>query len=362
MKLTFLLSSLWLSGGVRVVIEFANRLTLRGHSVALVYPGGTLDRDLASEISPQVKLIETPVKRASRMNLFQSLMLTWSMAQQTPASDIILPTHTPATPAGWIASRLMHKGECVWFYQDYIEMFQGKPLETWLVKNALRWQKGALVVSEYSKQELASFVQHKPVLVSSEGLSHAEYFHPIPTSERRPDGAEPRAILYLGDNRPRKGLYDFLEAAKIVYRQFPGIRLVIVSKEDCEIPSEIPSEFIYRPAREDLARLYATCAVFVLASWWESFGLPPLEAMACGAPVVMTDSRGVRDYAKPGVNCLMVEPHDVQTLADAILTVLRQPDLADRLRKNGPETASQFTWARAVEQFENGLLQITGKS
>ncbi len=352
------MSSLWLSGGMRDIVEISNRLLLRGHSISFVIPGGTFDQDMADEIDPRIQIIETPVRRSRNMSLYSQFRLTVSMAKQVPLSDIIITTHTPTTLAGWIAKNLLKRGELVWFYQDYIEMFDGKPIETWLVRNALRWHKGALVLSESSQQELQSFVKGKEVIVSGEGLSQPELFKPLPVSEENKKQGANQTLLFLGDMRPRKGLYDFLEAAAIVYKKNPDIFLQIVSKEDCHIDSKIPYEYIYRPSREQLAKLYAACDVFVSASWWESFGFPPLEAMACGAPVVMTDSRGGRDFARPGVNCLMVEPRNPAALAEAILAVITQPELDTRLRLNGPQTAARFSWDKATDRFEDALLRF----
>jgi glycosyltransferase involved in cell wall biosynthesis len=131
-----------------------------------------------------------------------------------------------------------------------------------------------------------------------------------------------------------------------------------VSKQQYEIESVAPLEFLYRPTRAQLAKHYATCDLFVSASWRESFGLPPLEAMACGAPVVLTDSGGVREYARHQENCVMVPPRNPRALAGAMRRVLIDDELSDRLRRNGPPTAARFTWARAVDRFEHAICQM----
>jgi glycosyltransferase involved in cell wall biosynthesis len=80
--------------------------------------------------------------------------------------------------------------------------------------------------------------------------------------------------------------------------------------------------------------------------------------MACAVPVVLTDSGGVHEYARPGENCLMVPARDPSALADAMLRVLTDTDLAKRLRLNGPPTAAQFTWERAVDRFEVAIADL----
>ncbi|HMR68482.1 MAG TPA: glycosyltransferase [Anaerolineae bacterium] len=79
--------------------------------------------------------------------------------------------------------------------------------------------------------------------------------------------------------------------------------------------------------------------------------------MACGAAVGLTDSGGVRPFARPEENCLMVPPRQPELLAKAIEHVLTDPALADRLRRNGPPTAAQFTWSAAVDRFEQAVLE-----
>ncbi len=355
MRISFILSSLWLSGGVRVIVEYANRLALRGHQITLVTPGATLDSDMVNELVAGVKVRESRAKRGARLNAAQMVHLTWSLARTVPPSDIVISTHTPTTLAGFMAAHLLRRGRLVWFFMDYREMFVGRPYEDSLMRHALRWHKRALVLSEYSRDELNSY-SSGDVIVVGLGLSDPELLRPLSGKIRREDGE--RTILFLGDTRPRKGLADLLKAAALVYEQKRDIKLVIVSKQEAQIQTLVPSEYVHRPTRAELARLYATCDLFVSASWREGFGLPPLEAMACGAPVVLTDSGGVREYARSGENCLMVPVRDPAALAEAMYRVLSDSTLARRLAASGPPTAARFTWDRAVDRFEAAIADL----
>jgi len=357
MRITFILSSLWLSVGVRVVAEYANRLTTRGHQVTLVVPRDTLDPEVLSGLAHGVSIRQSRVARKSTSNLLDLLCLTWSLARAVPPSDVILSTHTPTTAVGLVAGRLLSLGRSVWLFMDYREMFVGRPFEDWLMRHALRWHERALVLSDYSRQELSSYLGGHVTVVGL-GLSDPELFRPEPLDARSSIDSR-RTILFLGDARPRKGLSDFLRAADLVYERRKDIKLLIVSKEECHIESRVPFDYVHRPTRAELARLYAGSHLFVSASWGEGFGLPPLEAMACGTPVVLTDSGGVRDYARHGVNCLMVPARDPVALAEAMHCVLGDSALAQRLATNGPATAAKFTWDRAVDRFEAGLSDLT---
>jgi len=235
-------------------------------------------------------------------------------------------------------------------------MFDGRPYESWLLRHALSWHECALVVSEYSRCELGAYAPGKTIVVG-EALSHSEYFRPRPPEEPGQNSCG-RTILFLGDMRARKGLHDFLQAAALVYSEIPDVKLLIISKDSCHIEGDVSSECLYRPSRAELARRYSACDLFVSASWRESFGLPPLEAMACGAPVVLTDSGGVREYARHEYNCLMVPVRDPEALANAMVRVLTDAALAEHLRRNGPPTAARFAWDSAVDRFEEALKSV----
>ncbi len=358
MKIVFVLSSLALSGGVRVVIEYANRLTRRGHEIVLLAPGETLVDDFAAEISPGVQILETKIPFASAQTAQEKLRLTIELARLVPQADAIIATHTPTTAVTFLAALILGKGIPIWLYQDYPGMFENRPFERYLLHHALNWHAGALTISRFSKNELESFGIKKSVFLVGEGLSRVELLKPISAEVRKTIKPPCPTIFYLGDMRPRKGMQDFLQAVEIIHEKVPDIFLWIASKQDCVINTTIPYEFFERPDDELLARLFGSCDVFVSASWWEGFGLPPLEAMACGAPVVTTDSQGVQEFARDGENCLVVPPRDPVALAAAISRLVDDEGLTKRLRENGPKTAALFGWDKAVDRFEAAITAL----
>ncbi len=359
MNISFVLSSFWLSGGVGAITEIANRLCQRDHRVSLIVPRGTVDPKMAARVERGVDVVESAAPLPKPTNLLKLVGLSYSLAQSVPPSDVIVSTHTPTTVPVYIASHVFKRGQPVWYFLDYPEMFAGRPLESWLLRNALRWHRGAVAISEYCREVLLSSGIERPVINISIGLSDPATFHyPTNRNDQETDAQGKKSVLFLGDDRPRKGLADFIHAAHLVYEKEPEVTFWITSKMALHIPDSLPCKVITRPDDQALAKLYQSCAVFVSASWVEGFGLPPLEAMACGAPVVMTDSKGVRDYARPMENCILVPPRDPQSLADGILTLLRNPELADRFRKNGPSTAAKFTWENVVDRFEQALVDF----
>ena len=99
--------------------------------------------------------------------------------------------------------------------------------------------------------------------------------------------------------------------------------------------------------------------MYVSGSHYESFPLPPLEAMACGCPVITTDNVGVREYAKDGVNALICSIKKPRELAKAMGLVYADKSLRDRLVNNGLATAEQYKWSEIIPDIKSYYEEIS---
>jgi glycosyltransferase involved in cell wall biosynthesis len=104
--------------------------------------------------------------------------------------------------------------------------------------------------------------------------------------------------------------------------------------------------FIDHVPQEDLATLYSAVDVFVFPSLYEGFGMPPLEAMACGAPVICSNAASLLEVV--GDAAITLAPLDVEGWADAICEILSNNTLRQDLQARGLRRASQFTWERTA--------------
>jgi len=118
--------------------------------------------------------------------------------------------------------------------------------------------------------------------------------------------------------------------------------------------------FVDSPDDEKLAKCYSLADLFIFASWYEGWSLPPLEAMACGTPVVTTDCKGIRDYVIHNYNALVVPPRDIKALAEASIKLLTNSELTTSLRNGGLKTAKELTWDKVVERFEHAIREFVG--
>jgi glycosyltransferase involved in cell wall biosynthesis len=172
---------------------------------------------------------------------------------------------------------------------------------------------------------------------------------------RRYAPGKERLLLHVGHTQPRKNLPTLLRALVLLRQQGTQVILAQIGGQPDASQRELIQElgleravhFVGPLPDKDLVTLYGVAEVFVFPSFYEGFGLPPLEAMACGVPVVCSNVASLPEVV--GDAALAVDPHDVQALAEAIERVLADPALAAELRQRGLERARQFTWERTAQ-------------
>jgi len=373
LRFVFVLSSFQFYGGVLLIIEYANQLTGRGHTVKLFAPQGTVDSKLLARLSPSVRVFESSAPLPKTGSLFALVRLLWSMARELPSADVVVATHTPTVAVVLLApllnltnhvSSLFKRPAYTWLYMDYPEMFRGRYIEQLLLRFGPRWFDAIWVIATPLK-EVVSAQTSTPVVITGSGLPNAD----LPFARQSClTFAESRRILYVGNSVPRKGLREFLAAMQIVCERRSDSIIVVAGAAECEqlidqswigeSTKQVAVELHVRPSDAELCKIYASADLFVSASWGEGLGYPPLEAMACGTPVVLTDSGGVRDYAEHEQNCLIVPPKDVPTMAAAIERVLGDEELARHLSKNGVQTAKRYDWESVGDVVEESAYRL----
>jgi glycosyltransferase involved in cell wall biosynthesis len=171
-----------------------------------------------------------------------------------------------------------------------------------------------------------------------------------------PQGPIPQQpyLLHVGQAYPHKNLRRLIQAFAQVAPAYPELRLVLAGKPH---PTETPQlqalaaelglqqrvEFRAYVPYAELPDLYRGALAFVFPSLWEGFGLPVLEAMACGTPVITSTGSGTEEVA--GDAALLVDPADTNALSQALHTLLDQSSLQEQYRKQGLERAKRFSWA-----------------
>lgn len=159
-----------------------------------------------------------------------------------------------------------------------------------------------------------------------------------------PDGEEGDYILFTGTREPRKGIDDLLA----VWSSLPPPRPRLVLAGDAGWKTRVPDDVqtLGYVTREQLRDLYRGARAFVYPSRYEGFGIPPLEALACGAPVIATRTGAIPEFA--GDAALLIDPGDRDALRASLLRLLGDPALRLELRARGPERARLYRWDRSA--------------
>lgn len=216
--------------------------------------------------------------------------------------------------------------------------------------------------SQTSKADIVRYlkVPASKVQVIYPGVSAVYFPSPVDTVTKvraqysLPDGY----ILFVGSVEERKNLHRLLHACAQLWQAGERRSLVVVGPHKwkyakiIETLRELNLEqhviFTGYVSDSDLPALYTGADLFVFPSLYEGFGLPPLEAMACGTPVVCSNAASLPEVV--GDAAITVDPYDVEGLAEAMHCVLTDADLQEKLRKRGLKQARQFTWERTARE------------
>jgi glycosyltransferase involved in cell wall biosynthesis len=205
-----------------------------------------------------------------------------------------------------------------------------------------------ITVSDFSKKELSHYcrVDEERFTVAHLGIDH---FTSIPADTavlKRNDLFGRKYILAVGSLSPRKNFLRLIDTVKIL--DDPEIELVVAGGINSKVFSDIdlqPSDrirYLGRVGDEELKALYSNAFCFAFPSLYEGFGLPPLEAMSCGCPVVAGNSTSIPEVC--GEAALYCDPNDSGDIAEKIRSLSTDDCLRKRLISKGIERAALYTW------------------
>ncbi len=360
MKITFVLPTVGMSGGIKVVAIYAKILADKGHVVTLVSPP-----------AQQPKLIKK-VKSLLRGKGWLKPKSTKSHIDGLSLNHHVLETYRPVTnkdvpdadvvvaswweTAEWVHALHPTKGAKVYFIQHH-EVFDFLPVERAAATYRLPMHK--VVIAQW----LLDIMQHEygdsDVDLVPNSVDKQQFFaehrgkQPVPT------------IGFLFAYAGFKGVDVTLKAIQKLKKSIPNLRVISFGAFN---PDTFPEwdnniEFYLSPAQDHIRNLYAQCDVWMTASRTEGFNLPAMEAMACRTPIVSTKAGWPMEAIHSYENGVLTEVDDVDALAKGAEWVLSLNDSDwKKLSSNVYETLAESSWEHSTMLFEQALQHVINKS
>jgi glycosyltransferase involved in cell wall biosynthesis len=232
------------------------------------------------------------------------------------------------------------------------------------IDQAVRWTDHIIAVSESTKRDT---IQHLGVPDDKITVVHeaaSSVFQPIEREVAREQvrnlhGVDGPFILFVSTIEPRKNVPTLLRAVwQLMECYKEDVRIVLAGGkgwlfedafaviDELELDSRV--HFLGRVRSEDLVYLYNAAEMLAHPAFYEGFGLPPLEAMACGLPVISSNVASLPEVV--GDAGLLIDPHDVDELTVAMWRVMNDGELRQEMRQKGLRQAGRFSWERAARE------------
>jgi glycosyltransferase involved in cell wall biosynthesis len=291
MRIAFIEEDLNISGGMRRIIEISNRLVDKGHDVDIIIAldHASLECDW---LEVKANVIHIKDKRDYDVAIFNRIPV-------------------------WIAMDFIQARLKVYYWLSFEAGYFSGP--AWY--DAYNYKCFVIANSDWVA-DMAELVYGKRPPVVYGGIDR-EFYKPIKT-EKKYD-----IVALAPKDKPEKGYFYVKRVSDLFKLKLNNIQ-------------GIP--------QEDMPRAYSEGEIFLAMPNCEGFYNPALEAMACGVPVILTDTCGKMDYAVDGENCLLIPRH----VGHAMLAIkrLQDPKLKEKLIKNGLETVKKYSWDDAGDNFE----------
>jgi glycosyltransferase involved in cell wall biosynthesis len=313
-RVIYVLNATSVSGGIRTVFEQAMGLRDRGLAVEI----------WSLEGQPTWTDLDIEVKQYAN---YSDLLISLRNEEA-----IKIATWWETCHIVWLAS--VNTGIPVNFVQEFETWFYPEdPLARAVVVSSYRKEFRYITIADYQLEELAGIgIAAELIPVGYE----PSYFHEIPEWPRSDN-----SVLAVGRSFFQKNFSMTADAWRSLGDDRPTLLLF---GYEPELVQDDRVDYRSSPSHQQVNQLYNTATCFILTSRHEGFGLPLIEAMAAGCPVITTDTHGNRGFCIDGETALIVPQDDRAALADAIRRVLNEPGLRATLRRNGLEMARRYQW------------------
>lgn len=338
------------NGGHKIIYEYADRLAEK-YNVNIVYV-----ISLPYQKHQIYKFVPDIFRYCIFLFLFKLVWKRWYNFRNIVKEQIvyqICDDNIPKTDIGiatfWSTSYALDQLENIkqkyYFIQSY---------ETWAgseeyVNSSYLLNMTNLVIT-HSLEEKINELGGKVEAIIPNGLDLNE-FKLVNLPEKR----DSFSIIMMYHQAKWKGGADGIKALSSIKKKYPKLKVTFFSvfPRSVGIPKWI--EYVENPSQKELITLYNEHAIFLCTSWYEGFGLPGAEALACGCALVTTDNKGCREYAKQEETAIVVEPRDIDGIEVAIEKMILDDKYRIHMALEGNKFIQKFSWDNAVKKLESIL-------
>lgn len=347
------------AGGYLVHYRYAETLASLGHATTVIHPW--------SHSSPQLRDLPLCALTLTRQVAIPKRIVPWHVF--TPGVRVLptpwlhhafLPRADVTLLSGWQTSerihhRSAHTGPLVQLVYDYEHWATATPSDRERISKALSYPEIVRVAGSRVIQTMLHGFGASVATTITAGLDTAR-FRVLVEPDRRQ-----RLVGFAARPGPHRGLEDVLAALEIARSTTPAIQVHAFGSAE---PSTLPHwvHFARYIPDELLPAFYNRCAVFVLPSHYEGWGLPAAEAMACGAAVVTTANGGTEEFAIDGITALVVPRGNPEALAGAVVHLFDDDRQRISLANTGAQRASSMSWERSAEALLNVFEHVTARA
>lgn len=338
-------------GGMKIILEYANRLVADGYEVNIVYPA-TINwkkRDIVYKLKSIYHYFLHEIRGwkcnrwfnvDERVKEIHSLSLNY---RDIPKTDIYIATEARTAP--YVAKYPIENSRKYYFIQGYENWF----LSDEEVRETYHLPLNKIVIADWLNQIVEKEEKESCVIIKN-SFDFAYFKKTKDIKERNP-----LIVATLYNESPVKDVKTTLRALDLVHDKYPDLKVLIFGTE--ERPVDLPQwyEYTKRPTKEKHNEIYNNASIFIGSSISEGWGLTIGEGMICGAAIVCTDIAGYKEMAVHNKTALVSPIKDAEQLAKNIIKLIENNELRYKIAEEGNKYIQKFNWEHAYPKLKTTL-------
>lgn len=333
LNITYVMTWTGVCGGSKIILEHANKLSNRGHKITLI------SHDTRPDWFPLEKKV-------------QFIQVPWEeiLCEQIPKeTDVIVATY-------WreiyecVEQRI---APVVYFEQGDFHLFDLEKLDKRTydyINKQLKTINFIYTVSSFAKKKLHEIYDVDATVIPNAVDDKVFYYKP------HKENAIPNITIIGSEEAKFKRIQNIIDALDIIKQKGYKFKLNWITPTEPKKNKDLKP--IINPPQIVIGDTLRKTDIYICASMYESFCLPVLEAMTCGAAIITTDNGGNMDFIKPNKNALIIEKDNINDIVQKVEKILNSKELKNSLVKNGVEESAQFSWTTTINKVEEYYQEI----